>query len=119
MYFRTLDDWVVKTLATSPKKYLGQDMTLEQIQDRYASPVKTSSQGWTHLKAKMNIAGRNQAQCWDTETRKPRKLPTDWTACEVQPSFEIRGLWIMGKDFGLLVEMTDALITESSVVCPF
>ena len=50
-YFHALDDWIVKTLATCPKKYFGQDMTLEQIQDRYASPIKTSSQGWTHLKA--------------------------------------------------------------------
>ena len=118
-YFSTLDDWIVKTLATDPKKYFGQDLTLEQIQHRYSSPVKTSMQGWTHLKAKMNLTGRSQVRCWDTETRKPRKPPADWTSCEVQPFFEIRGLWMMAKEFGLVVEMTDALITERSAVCPF
>lgn len=118
-YFSALDDWIVKTLATAPRKYFGQDMTLEQIQERYASAIKTSSKGYVHLKAKMNIAGRSQVRCWDANTRQPRKLPSDWTTCEVQPYFEIRGLWLMGKDFGLLVELTDALISESAPSCPF
>jgi hypothetical protein len=37
----------------------------------------------------------------------------------VEPVLEIRGLWFLGKEMGLLVELTDALISETSVVCPF
>ena len=118
-YMQTLDDWVLKALAADPRKYLGQDMTPEQLQERYASAMKTSSKGYLHLKAKMNLAGRAAVKCWDAETKKPRKAPEDWTVCEVKPCFEIRGLWQMGKDFGLLVELTDALISESAASCPF
>jgi hypothetical protein len=39
--------------------------------------------------------------------------------CEVQPCLIIKGLWVMSKDFGLLIEMADALVSESSQLCPF
>ena len=119
-YVKGLEDWVLRTLAAAPKKYFGQDLTQAQIQERYIPLIKTSAKGYVHLRAKFNLTGRNGVKCWDAETRAIRKQPEDWTMCEVQPVFEIKGLWIMARDFGLLVEMTDALISsESTVSCPF
>jgi hypothetical protein len=57
-------------------------------------------------------------KCWDLD-KKPRPPPDDWTLCEVQPCIQIKGLWVMSKDFGLLIEMADALVSESSQLCPF
>ena len=118
-YLHVLEDWVIKTLALAPKKFFGQDLSESQIRERYNPAIKVSQKGYSHLKAKMNIAGRTGVRCWDTETRAQRKQPDDWTMCEVQPSLEIKGLWVMNKDFGLVIEMTDALISESSTLCPF
>ena len=118
-YLQALDTWVIKTLALAPRKYFGQDLTESQIKERYTPALKTSQKGYVHLRAKMNLAGRNGVRCWDAESRLQRKAPEDWTVCEVQPSLEIKGLWLMSKDFGLLLEMTDCLINETSTLCPF
>jgi hypothetical protein len=37
----------------------------------------------------------------------------------VTPRFHIKGLWMMSRDWGLLIELTDALVTEYSAECPF
>ena len=66
----------------------------------------------------MNLSGKSQVKRWDQD-KKPRPPPEDWTLCDVQPCLQIKGIWVMSKDFGLLIEMTDALVSESSQLCPF
>jgi len=118
-YFSQLDEWVLKAMASTPRRYFGQDLTPDQIKERYNPAIKVSQKGYAHLRAKMNIAGRNAVRCWNEADRKARPLPDDWTMCEVQPCLEVKGLWVMNKDFGLLIEMTNALIGDTSSLCPF
>ena len=118
-YLRTLDAWVLKAVAAAPKKYFGVDLTPEQVKERYTPAIKITQKGYTHLRAKMNLSGKQGVRCWDAETRARRPSPEDWTACEVQPYLAIKGIWIMNKDFGLLLECTDALVSESLAACPF
>jgi hypothetical protein len=118
-YMNTLDEWVTKALAADSQKYFGTTLSLDQVCEKYTSSLKTSQKGYKHLKAKMNITGRASARFWSPDAKKPGGPPEDWTNCIVEPILEIRGLWFLGKEVGLLVELTDALITENSVACPF
>ena len=121
MYVRELEAWVLKQVSSSPQSYLGPNLgnsTPQQVHQMFTSALKTSEKGWSHLRTKMNLVGKSQVRCWD-ENRKPRPMPEDWTLCEVQPCLHIKGLWIMNKDFGLLIELADALVSESSQLCPF
>ena len=113
-----LESWVLETLATNPQKYFGQELTLTQLKERFVSAIKTSDKGYKSLRAKMNLTGRGAAQCW-TASKAKREPPEDWTACSVKPRLQIKGLWIMSREFGLLLEMSDAMIEEFSVACPF
>ena len=117
-YISELEAWILKEVASNPQMYLGQACSESQVRERFTSALKTSEKGYTHLRAKMNLFGKNQVKCWD-EHKKPRPPPEDWTTCEVQPCLHIKGLWVMSKDFGLLIEMGDALVSESSQLCPF
>jgi len=117
-YVRELEDWILKEVADSPLTYLGHACSESQVRERFTSALKTSEKGYTHLRVKMNLAGKGQVKCWD-ENKKPRPPPEDWTICEVQPCLHIKGLWVMSKDFGLLIEMADAMVSESSQLCPF
>ena len=117
-YIRELESWILKEVSSNPQMYLGQACSEAQVRERFTSALKTSEKGYTHLRAKMNTAGKGQVKCWD-ENKKPRPPPDDWTLCEVQPCLHIKGLWVMSKDFGLLIEMADALVSESSQLCPF
>jgi hypothetical protein len=118
-YIEELEAWILKEVASNPQLYLGQALTEAQVGERFTSAIKTSDKGYKHLRAKMNIGtGKGAVKCWDSN-KMPRQPPDDWTLCEVQPCLQIKGLWVMSKDFGLLVEMADALVSESSLSCPF
>jgi hypothetical protein len=117
-YIKTLEAWILKEVASNPHQYLGQACSDSKVREMFTSALKTSDKGYTHLRCKMNIAGKNAVRCWD-ENKKPRPPPEDWTLCDVQPCLQIKGLWVMSKDFGLLIEMSDAQVGESSLMCPF
>ena len=118
-YIEELESWIVKEVSSNPQLYIGQSCSAEKVQEMFTSALKTSEKGYKHLRAKMNIGtGKGAVRVWD-ENRKPRPPPDDWTLCEVQPCLIIKGLWIMNKDFGLLIEMADAMVSESSQLCPF
>ena len=109
---------VLKTVAENPQKYFGQPLTDEQIRERYQPAIKVSEKGYTTLRAKMNLSGPAKVRCWSAD-KTPREMPLDWSMADVSPRLAIKGLWVMAREFGLLVEMTDALIEERSVECPF
>jgi len=118
-YIDELEAWILKEVSSNPQMYLGHACSEQKVKEMFTSALKTSEKGYVHLRAKMNVAGKNQVKCWDINTRLPRPPPEDWTLCEVQPFLHIKGLWVMSKDFGLLIEMGDALVSESSQLCPF
>jgi len=118
-YIYELESWILKEVTSNPQMYLGQACSEAQVRERFTSALKTSEKGYVHLRAKMNIAGKSQIKVWDMNSRLPRPPPEDWTLCEVQPFLHIKGLWVLSKDFGLLIEMSDALVNESSQLCPF
>ena len=117
-YVQELEAWILKEVASNPQVYLGQVCSEAQVRERFTSALKTSEKGYTHLRAKMNLAGKQAVKCWD-EHRKPRPHPEDWTTCEVRPCLHIKGIWVMSKDFGLLIEMADAMVSETVIDCPF
>ena len=113
-----LESWIIKEVSSNPLAYLGQNYSEAKVQEMFTSALKTSEKGYTHLRAKMNLAGKGQVKCWNSN-KMPRPAPEDWTICEVQPCLHVKGLWLMSKDFGLIIEMADALVSESSQSCPF
>ena len=118
-YFMRVDKKIIRMLFDDPMKYFGQPLTYEQIRERYQPAIKVNTEkGYTTLRAKMNLSGPAKVRCWSPE-KTPREMPLDWSMADVSPRLQIKGLWVMAREFGLLVEMTDALIEERSVVCPF
>ena len=113
-----LEQWILDVVGKEPKRFLGQELTPAQVKERFVSAVKVSEKGYKTIRAKMNFSGRQGVKCWD-ETKRPRELPEDWTMCTVAPRFQAKGLWVANKDFGLILEMTDAMVTEGSAECPF
>ena len=117
-YLQQVDLAIIKLIADDPKKYLGAQLTYEQIRERYQSAIKVSDRGYPNLKAKMNLAGSAAVRCWNAD-KTARGPPQDWTMADVSPRLHIKGLWVMAREFGLLVEMTDALVEDRCMECPF
>jgi hypothetical protein len=115
---RGLDAWVLATAAEQSERLFGKRMTAEQLQDRYLGALKANENGAPLLRLKMNVAGRNEVRCWN-EARMQRAKPESWLSCMVRPVVRVRALWFMSREFGVLLEITDALLEEASKECPF
>ena len=115
-----LDAWCIDTLVKNVTSLLGIQLTPDQIRDRYMSSLKTSEKGYTTFRMKMNKSGRYALQCYNSEKEK-RDHPENWRGTQIQPRIVFKGLWLMGKDFGALMECTHALVQEGGCddECPF
>ena len=74
--------------------------------------------GWTSFRCKMNIEGRNAVQCW-TQDKVKRSLPESWRDCKITPKLHFKGLYVMGRDMGAVIEVTHATVEELEQHCPF
>ncbi len=112
------ESWCIKTLTKEAKELLGQELTESQIKERFQSSLKTSEKGWTSFRCKMNIEGRNAVQCWTTD-KAQRSLPESWRVCKIIPKLHSKGLCVMGRDLGVVIDVTHAMVQELEMQCPF
>ena len=113
-----LDAWCIDTIMSTPS-LLGVVLTAEQVKERYANSFKTSEKGYLTLRTKMNKSGRYALQCYDTEKEK-RSQPGTWRGCSIRPRIVWKGLWVMGEDFGSILETTHCIVQEpGGIECPF
>ena len=113
-----MEEWCIQTLASNPP-LLGVQMAPELVRERFVSCLKTSEKGYRTLRMKMNKAGRYALQCYDLDKEK-RERPDTWRGCSIQPRICLKGLWIMGKDLGPILECTHAIVQEAGGdECPF
>jgi hypothetical protein len=114
-----LDAWCIDTLVKNVTSLLGIQLTPDQIRDRYMSSLKTSEKGYTTFRMKMK-SGRYALQCY-TPDKEKRDHPEDWRGTKISCRVIFKGLWVMGKDFGCLMECTHALVQEGGCndECPF
>ena len=110
--------WCIKTLAKKSKELLGSEQTEAQIKEKFQSSLKTSEKGWTSFRAKMNVAGKNQVQCWTPE-KVIRSLPSCWKDCKILPQFHLKSVYIMNKEFGVICDVKHCLVEEIEPQCPF
>ena len=83
------------------------------------SCLKTSGKGYLTLRTKMNRTGRYALQAY-TPSKERREHPESWRGCSIQPQLCWKGLYIMGREFGPVLETTHAIVHESKGdVCPF
>ncbi len=116
---KSFDASLITAIAAESKKYFGgQSLSIEEVKNRMQPSVKVSEKGYDHWRCKMNIAGRSKVQCYGTD-RLVRALPENWLAVSVKPRVQIKSIWIMSKEIGVIWEVVACQIDESVQECPF
>jgi hypothetical protein len=115
--FKGLDDKILSQLSQYSMTYFGKSTDKSELRDLYMSSIRTSSKGIKTLRVKMVRAGHGSVSYWN-EKKEPSDPPNDWTTCTICPRFLIRGLWMNGKQSGMVIELKDVMFTETAV-CPF
>ena len=106
-----IDAWCVQTITANCSPLLGIALTPEQITERYTSCIKTSDKGYKTLRVKMNKSGRYALQCFNSEKERCSH-PDTWRGSTIRPQLVFKGLWLMGKDMGALIECTACIVQE-------
>ena len=113
-------DAAVLTLAhANAQAFFGKDLTPEQIQDRYVSPVKTSTSHPPLFRPKINLTGQKPCRFWHANSR--AEAPVTWAGAQVMPRICVKAIWFNAGQFGCLTEVHDAIVLESTDadMCPF
>ena len=99
-------------------KVFGRSLSPAELEARLQSCLKTSQRGTPFLKAKLNW---DRVRFWDTEGY-PLQEPGDLAGRSARVRLELRQVWVMNPQCGLLLEVTDLQLQESEpakVECPF
>ena len=118
-FIKGLNQVLIKRLEQYSLTYFGKSLTKDEIKLLYLSPMRISIKGHFSLRAKFTHTGRNQLQYWDRENKVTKPPSTPWVNCLVQPRFLIPRLWMMGKQVGIVLELTDVKFIEEELECPF
>ncbi|OLP76162.1 hypothetical protein AK812_SmicGene43938 [Symbiodinium microadriaticum] len=89
-------------------KLFGRMLTTQDTEGRFVSCLKTSTRGNSFIKLKVCL---DRVRLWDAQGQ-PLHEPGDLTnrECKVRP--ELRQVWMMSGQCGLLIEVTDLMLRE-------
>ena len=118
-FFQQLDAWALDYLAVNSERLFKKALTADQVREHYRSPV-TQKEGYQPLvRCKITTAGSNAVRCWNAD-RELVELPDDLRPCQLVAALHLSHLWIMGRDFGWVINVSDLqILSENTRECPF
>ena len=114
------DDWAKDYLEQNSERLMKKKLSREQIEEHYRSPVRRQEGYAPLLRAKINVGGKATVRCWNEEGLRSA-LPSDLTLYALVPRLQLSHLYIMGRDFGWVINCTDLMILDAAAEteCPF
>jgi hypothetical protein len=106
-HWEAFDTWAITYLHANCERIFKKQLTQEQLQESYRSPV-TRKQGYEpHLRCKINTSGPKVARAWREQER--IELPSNLRMLPVIPRITLSHLWMMSKEFGFVLSVNDIL----------
>ena len=115
---RALDEWCLAEVVRQSEQLFGKALTVEQLTPCYQPCLKTSEKYPPNVRVKLNLDGNRAACFWDSNKQRTA-APSSWLDAAIRPIIRIKAVWFMAKQFGIVLELTDAQITEVVPKCPF
>jgi hypothetical protein len=118
-WFEGLDAWAVDYICAHSERLFKKSLSLAQVKDLY-HPCLRKAPGYDPLlRCKYNVPGTRGACRFWTADGQEREPPSDWREAELTPHVHVSHLWLMGGSCGLVVNVSDLLVTEASRAFPF
>ena len=70
------------------------------------------------VRCKVNAAGQKACRFWNERYEKI-DMPEDLRECGLVPRVQVKSLYVMGREVGLVLECTDVLCILPTETCPF
>jgi hypothetical protein len=114
-------DRAITNLASDHSTQLfGKELKSEVVAEKYFPTLYKKAQYPTMLRAKLIMAGQNATKYWDAATKEQlQDMPAFWRDCQISARILFKGLWFQGGNFGVTAEVTDVLVDQRRLDCPF
>jgi hypothetical protein len=113
-----LDAHIVKLLLPETQKLFGAALSEAQLLDRMQPSIRTSDKGYKSCKMKMNLSGRNAVQIFGMDKSR-RDAPESWVGSNVIARVQVKSVWLMNKEWGVLYEAPAVQVECPVADCPF
>ena len=119
-FLDSLNEWILRAAAANSTKLFGKSRTVESLKDSYTPILKKSEKWASQFKAKMNLQDPSKVKIWDGDGVL-REAPESWQGCCTRPRLRLKSLYLMGQQFGAVLECTDLQVVEEAPesTCPF
>ena len=118
--FVAFDTWAIQYLADNSERLFKKQLTKAQVEEHYRSPLSRKEGYQPLLRCKVNCTSAAACRCWNGDSERV-SMPEDLRECELVPRLHLSHLWIMGRDFGWVLNVIDLQILEGGmeIECPF
>ena len=111
-----LVEWLADYLSKHSERIFRKSMSREQVFETIRNPVTQRNGYQPHIRCKIRPSS---VRVWDSEG-KSRPLPDDLRQYDLVPRITIEKLWIMSRECGLVLQVTDLMILDKEeMACPF
>ena len=121
-FFLEVEDQLAAQLSehsSRDQRIFGKFLQPEDVKQRMVSALKVSTRGTEFLKLKLNW---EKAQLWGPAGEEIPRQPLDLQGCHCKLRVELRQVWLMTSQCGVLAEITDVMLQQQEPPkpsCPF
>ena len=108
-----IDDWAIAYITSNCERIFKKKLTRDEVSNNY-KPLLTSY----GVKCKINLRGSRACTFWG-DANEPIDAPVDgtWQDFAYTPMVSLSQLWLMGADFGWVLEVTALRICAPAATC--
>ena len=111
---RAIDDWAVAYLSKNSARLFGKELSIEEATAAYRPLLRAQ---WATVRTKINVYGARACTYWDSNCLQLLD-PPEWHENSYDVLVSLPQLWIMGADFGFVVETLALKVRPLGVTCP-
>ena len=117
-YFTGLDSWARDYLMCHSERIFKKQLSMEEINSGYHPTITQRGSYDPTFRTKINLHERG-VTFWDADG-KVRAPPESWVGLTAIPRLHVSHLWIMSREFGIVLVCTDLQLFETEPrECPF
>ena len=116
-FLQMVDDWTVDYIFDHGARLFKKVMSKDVVREHYR-PLLSMYGDTASVRTKVNVRGHRVCQCWDKD-RNATELPEDWLSNTYDVQVSLPQLYIMGNDFGWVMETTALRVCPIENECPF
>jgi len=117
-YFTALDTWMKDYLLCHSERIFKRQLSVEDINSGYHPIITQRGSYDPTFRTKVNLHEKG-VTFWDADG-KIRATPDSWLGLTAIPRLHVSHVWIMSREFGVVLSCTDLQIFESQPrECPF